>query len=175
MSEATLPFGAVIRDLRSDDVDTLLSFINPLIAEDTFIDMTGDPLTRAEEAAFVSGRLAAMARSDSVMRIAQLPDGRVVATGGLDRLAGRRHHVAELGISVSAQHRDQGLGTAMMRDLIAQAPRLSVRRLVLRVYVTNSRAQQVYRNCGFVECGRIPGMVHHRGEDVDEIWMTRTV
>jgi len=170
-----LPFGAVIRDLQAGDVDALLAFINPLIAEDTYIDMSGDPLTRSDEASFVHARLGAMARSDAVMRVALLPDGAVVATGALDRLPGRRHHVAELGITVSAAHRDRGLGTAVMHDLIAQSPRLGVRRLVLRVFATNERAQQVYRNCGFVECGRIPGMVHHRGEDVDELWMTRTM
>jgi RimJ/RimL family protein N-acetyltransferase len=175
VSAVGLPFDATIRDLQPDDVDALLDFINPLLAEDTFIDMSGGPLTHAEEAAFVSARLAGMARGDVVMRVAELPDGTVVATGALDRQPGRRRHVAELGISVSAAHRDRGLGTAMMRDLIAQSSRLGVRRIVLRVYANNERAQQVYRNCGFVAVGRIPGMVHHRGEDVDEIWMTRTV
>jgi len=43
-----LPFGAEIRDLRADDVDGLLAFINPLIAEDTYIDMHGAPLARSE-------------------------------------------------------------------------------------------------------------------------------
>jgi RimJ/RimL family protein N-acetyltransferase len=173
MSDA-VPFGAVIRDLLSDDVDRLLRFINPLIAEDTFIDMTGSPLRREEEAAFVAQRRADMARGSNVMRLA-VADDDVLATGELRRLIGRRRHVAELGVAVSAAHRDRGLGTAMVEDLLVQSSRLGVRRLVLRVFAVNERAQQVYRNCGFVECGRIPGMVHYRGEDVGEIWMTRTV
>jgi len=172
MSE--VPFGATIRDLRADDVDRLLAFINPLIAEDTFIDMHGAPLSRSQEEAFVAQRRAEMSLGSVVMRVAAVGD-EVLATGELRRYPGRRHHVAELGITVSAQHRDQGLGTCLVEDLCAQAPRLGVRRLVLRVFSTNERAQQVYRNCGFVACGRIPEMVHHRGEDVDEIWMTRTV
>jgi RimJ/RimL family protein N-acetyltransferase len=170
----TVPFGAVIRDLLSDDVDRLLRFINPIIAEDTFIDMAGRTLTRDEEAAYVSERLEDVARGNTVIRLAVAGDD-VLASGDVRRFPGRRRHVAELGIVVSAQHRDHGLGTAMVTDLVAQSPRLGVRRLVLRVYSVNERAQQVYRNCGFVECGRIPGMVHYRGEDVDEIWMTRTV
>ena len=169
-----LPFGAEIRDLRSDDVDRLLAFINPLIAEDTFIDMSGRALARAEEASFVQQQLAEMAHGDCVMRLAVSGDA-VLSTASLHRLAGRRHHVAELGIVVSADHRDRGLGTAMVTDLVAQSSRLGVRRLVLRVYSVNERAMQVYLNCGFTECGRIPGMVRYRGEDVDEIWMTRTV
>jgi len=175
MSSAGVPFGAVIRDLRADDVDRLLRFINPLIAEDTFIDMSGRALTRGEEAAFVETRLAEMAVGDNVMRLAIAPDDAVLATGELRRFPGRRRHVAELGVAVSALHRDRGLGTAIVRDLCAQAPRLAVRRVVLRVYAVNERAQQVYRNCGFVECGRIPEMVHYRGDDVDEIWMARGV
>lgn len=169
-----LPFGAEIRDLRADDVDRLLDFINPLIAEDTFIDMSGRALTRDEEAGFVEQRRAEMALGANVMRLA-VAGGAVLATGELRRLPGRRRHVAELGVAVSAEHRDRGLGTAMVSDLIAQSPRLGVRRLVLRVFSVNDRAIQVYLNCGFTECGRIPGMVHYRGEDVDEIWMTRTV
>ena len=57
MSGGELPFGASIRDLRADDVQRLLAFINPLIAEDTYIDMSGRPLTPAEESAFVQQRL----------------------------------------------------------------------------------------------------------------------
>ena len=167
-----LPFGAEIRDLRSDDVDALLAFINPLIAEDTYIDMSGAPLTRSEEEAFVTQKRAEMALGDGVMRVA-VAGGRVLASGELRRHPGRRRHVAELGVTVSAEHRDRGLGTAMVRDLCAQSSRLGVRRLVLRVFGNNERAQQVYRNCGFVEVGRIPAMVHFRGEDVDEIWMSR--
>ena len=170
-----LPFDAEIRDLRADDVDALLAFINPLIAEDTYIDMSGAPLSRREEEAFVAQKRAEMALGDGVMRLAVTRGGEVLASGELHRLPGRRRHVAELGITVSAQHRDHGLGTAMVRDLCAQSPRLGVRRLVLRVFGNNERAQQVYRNCGFVEVGRIPAMVHFRGEDVDEVWMTRTV
>jgi RimJ/RimL family protein N-acetyltransferase len=169
-----IPFGAEIRDLRSDDVDALLDFINPLIAEDTYIDMSGAPLTRSEEASFVAQKRAEMALGDGVMRVA-VAGGRVIASGELHRFPGRRHHVAELGVTVSARHRDHGLGTAMVRDLCAQSSRLGVRRLVLRVFGNNERAQQVYRNCGFVEVGRVPGMVHFRGDDVDEVWMTRTV
>jgi len=171
---SAIPFGAEIRDLRGDDVDRLLTFINPLIGEDTFIDMSGRALTRRQEAEFVEQQLAEMARGDNVMRLAVAGDG-VLATAGLRRLVGRRRHVAELGVAVSADHRDRGLGTAMVTDLIAQSSRLGVRRLVLRVYSVNERAMQVYLNCGFVECGRIPEMVHYRGEDVDEIWMTRRV
>jgi RimJ/RimL family protein N-acetyltransferase len=171
---APLPFGAAIRDLRSDDVDRLLAFVNPLVAEDTFIDMSGRALSRDEEAAFVEQRRAEMALGDNVMRLA-VAGGAVLATAELRRLPGRRHHVAELGVAVSAEHRDRGLGTAMVADLCAQSSRLGVRRLVLRVFSVNERAVQVYRNCGFVECGRIPQMVHYRGEDVDEIWMARGV
>jgi RimJ/RimL family protein N-acetyltransferase len=169
-----LPFGAEIRDLRSDDAEALLAFINPLIAEDTYIDMSGPPLTRSEEEGFVAQKRAEMALGDGVMRLA-VADGHVLASGELRRHPGRRRHVAELGVTVSAHHRDHGLGTAMVRDLIAQSSRLGVRRLVLRVFGNNERAQQVYRNCDFVEVGRVPEMVRFRGEDVDEIWMTRTV
>ena len=169
---AILPFGAEIRDLRGDDVEALLEFINPLIAEDTYIDMSGEPLTRAEEERFVAHKRAEMAMGDVVMRLA-VSSGCVLASGELHRFPGRRRHVAELGVSVSARHRDHGLGTAMVQDLCAQSSRLGVRRLVLRVFGNNERAQQVYRNCGFVEVGRIPAMVRFRGEDVDEIWMTR--
>ena len=174
MSQDDLPFGAEIRDLRAGDVDALLAFINPLIAEDTYIDMHGAPLSRSEEAAFVAQRRAAMALADGVMRVAAAGEA-VIATGELRRYPGRRRHVAELGLTVSARHRDHGLGTAMVRDLCDQSSRLGVRRLVLRVFGNNERAQQVYRNCGFVECGRIHAMVHFRGEDVDEVWMTREV
>ena len=45
------------RYLRKDDLDPMLSYINTLIAEDTYIGMYGKPLTRQEENKHLNGTL----------------------------------------------------------------------------------------------------------------------
>jgi len=66
-----------------------------------------------------------------------------------DRIA--RHHCVGLGITVSADHRRQGIGTALMQAIIAWAEaNPTVYRLDLEVYTSNIRALNMYLKLGFV-------------------------
>ena len=50
-----------------------------------------------------------------------------------------------------------------------------MRLIHLDVFATNERAISLYRSVGFVEFGRLPGAVHHRGQYIDLISMYRPV
>ncbi|MEM8782294.1 MAG: GNAT family protein [Planctomycetota bacterium] len=89
----------------------------------------------------------------------------------------RLAHVSLLGMTLRAEFRGVGIGTAMMHAVIAWAERHPVTELLqLEVYADNERARRLYRRVGFVEVGRIPRrMKFGPGEYKDSIVMYRDV
>ena len=89
----------------------------------------------------------------------------------------RRAHVGQLGMTLEADYRGQGLGTAMLGALVDWAERHPVlEMLLLSVYADNARAISLYRRCGFVEAGRVPQETKFGPDDYrDEVTMWRDV
>lgn len=63
--------------------------------------------------------------------------------------SGADTYTAELGILVLASFRGCGVGTAMMQELLHQAPALGYGRIILSVRRANERAIRLYRKFGF--------------------------
>jgi len=93
-----------------------------------------------------------------------LLDGQLVGTGGF-----RRYEVegyCELRrVALLPHARGQGLGYALLMELIQRAKAMGYARMILWTnrYVL-TRAVEIYRRIGFVE-------VEHPGVDEDDIWM----
>ncbi|AET68291.1 acetyltransferase, ribosomal protein N-acetylase [Desulfosporosinus orientis DSM 765] len=74
-------------------------------------------------------------------------------TGGSRK---RIQHTGEFGVSALREYWNQGIGTAMVQELIQWAKDLNViRKIKLRVRSDNSRAIRVYEKLGFVQEGLI--------------------
>lgn len=101
--------------------------------------------------------------------------GRVVAHAGLflnERL--RQRHVAMLGIGVAAAHQRQGVGTALLRELLRTADGwLNVLRVELTVYTDNAQALALYRKFGFEIEGTLRANALRDGRYVDSYQMGR--
>ncbi len=166
----------VIRYLASGDAPALLTYINTLSLEQTFILFQGEQLTLAQEEAWLQERLAGLEAGDDVTLMAE-SNGEVVGIAGATRKPLVERHIAVLGLSVAAEFRGRGVGTILFRTLIAEAianlP--GIRLLELSVFGTNKRAEALYHREGFVEHGRLPGGVFHRGEYIDHVFMHRDV
>jgi putative acetyltransferase len=101
-------------------------------------------------------------------------DGVVAGSASLHRQGGRRAHVALLGMMVAPDWQGQGVGSALMRDLITLADRwLDLKRLELNVFADNSRAIALYRKFGFVIEGRQRGYAFRDGSYADSLSMAR--
>ncbi|MBQ8618273.1 MAG: GNAT family N-acetyltransferase [Clostridia bacterium] len=100
--------------------------------------------------------------------------GRLVGVASLRPVhpGDRARHRAGLGISILKSHWGLGIGTAMMRALIAAAKETTLEQLELDVVSTNETAIRLYERCGFAEYGRHPRMMKHRdGAYADTILM----
>jgi putative acetyltransferase len=65
-------------------------------------------------------------------------------------------HVYRLSITIALTHVAQGIGTSLMKDLMARAKRLrSLRKVELLVRATNAQARRLYEKFGFHLEGRL--------------------
>jgi RimJ/RimL family protein N-acetyltransferase len=101
-------------------------------------------------------------------------DGNIVGHALLDPMPLEAlSHVFRLTVVVHARFRNQGIGEALMRDLMDWATRTPrVAKIELLVRATNERAIHLYSKLGFVEEGRFRKRVRlPNGEFVDDIAM----
>ena len=98
----------------------------------------------------------------------------IVGFAGLYPLPGRQNHVAWITMTVHEDHRGRGIGTAMLRLILATADLLmGLRRVQLHVLADNRAALSLYRSCGFAIEGRHEGMVRTGDDYVDAYTMAR--
>jgi RimJ/RimL family protein N-acetyltransferase len=87
----------------------------------------------------------------------------------------KSRHVVDLGVGVSKEWRDRGVGTGMMNAAIQWAKRQAFEKLVLSVFVTNARAIHVFEKVGFVSTGIRYKQFKVKSEYVDEVFMERSL
>jgi putative acetyltransferase len=101
-------------------------------------------------------------------------DGVLVGYAGLRRMRGREAHVGHLFLAVDARRHGQGVGTALLRQLLDLADNwLMLERVELTVLATNPGAQRLYERLGFEVEGRKRGSLISAGAYVDELLMAR--
>jgi ribosomal-protein-alanine N-acetyltransferase len=89
-------------------------------------------------------------------------DGELVGYGGF-WVEGKEAHIAK--VAVEASFRRRGIGSAMLRHLLAQARRLALPQAYLEVRPSNHAAQELYRQFGFRFARVQPRAYPDNGED----------
>jgi L-amino acid N-acyltransferase YncA len=162
----------VLRGLKWSDLDDLLELHNELIEEEAMIG--GDKtLTRDQQVDRHADMMKDVEKGRSVVVIAEA-NGKVVGMTNAKNRGGRLRHTAGLGVFVRREHRDQGIGSEMMRELETQARRIGVEVLYLEVY-SISPAIELYKRLGYTEYGRLPGGIKYRGGYVDIVSMYKRI
>ncbi len=167
---------ATIRSAVPDDAPALLAHGRAVVNESEFVLMHPDEFTFTEEQERDwirqyhddSGRLLLVAEVS----------GSLVGVLFFESTPRRRlAHRGTLHMSVSREWRGQGIGTALLRSLIAWAePHPTIEKLSLEVFSTNATAIGLYRKLGFIEEGRQPREIKLGPEKyVDSILMYRFV
>jgi RimJ/RimL family protein N-acetyltransferase len=77
--------------------------------------------------------------------------------------------VGEIGISVAAPYREEGIGTECMKALIGTAKQIGLKLLFLHCFENNPRAHHTYEKVGFVRAGSVPGMYSYKGDYLGEV------
>lgn len=163
-----------IRYLTRDDLNELLRYINELIAEDTYVLMSGKKQTRKEEERFVNEALHDMSTGQAVTLIAE-NNNKIIGVAGVKRHKLRKSHVGEPGLSVAKNYRSEGIGTVLFSALIDEAKKIGVRIIVLTSFEMNTQAVHVYEKLGFKRVGTVPGAIAYKDKFVPELYMYLTL
>jgi RimJ/RimL family protein N-acetyltransferase len=109
----------------------------------------------------------------SVFLVAEI-DGRVVGDlGGSGLSFPPSSHVFEFGMSVGAQERGVGVGSALLEAALRWAAAAGFARVSLSVFPHNARAISFYERHGFAVEGRRPRQFRRDGRYIDEVVMGR--
>lgn len=110
----------------------------------------------------------------STLSIVAEVDGQVVAVAGLQRLDGRRIHVADLGMGVHDAFTGRGIGKALLAALIDAADNwLNIKRIELTVFTDNTPAIRLYEQFGFENEGVLKAYAFRDGRYADAFTMAR--
>lgn len=103
-------------------------------------------------------------------------DGKIVGHAFLEPLHLQSIcHVAELSICVHHGWQGKGIGTALIKELIAWAKQSkTIEKIELNVRASNSRAIALYKKMGFVEEGRLKNRIKvNNNHYIDDVLMAQ--
>jgi ribosomal-protein-alanine acetyltransferase len=107
--------------------------------------------------------LAALGRPTTRYCIVAAADGTIAGYACLNAVAGGQGDVQT--IAVRGDRQGEGIGTALLADLIATAAARGCRDVSLHVRADNARARLLYRRTGFTEAAVRPGYYQPSGAD----------
>jgi len=156
----------VIRYPKPDDLDNMVTFVNGLVEEDTFL-MLNKKITKKEESKYLNDSLNKI-KIGKKIQIVALVNGKFAGNCEIRRRDKRQTHVGEIGVAVAAPYREEGIGSELLKTLIEEGKKLGLRLLVLGCFANNPRAIHVYEKLGFKRAGQIPGIYHYQGDYIGE-------
>ncbi len=166
----------IIRYPQESDLQGLLSYINTLSKERTFIRFQGEEITLEEEKEYVV-KIIKHVKTNTGVHLFVLSDGKLIAAGDISLKEKGEQHVGNLGISVDKEFRNEGIGKLLMEKLIEEAKNNlpGLKAITLSVFANNPIAKKMYESFGFTEYGNLPEGVNHKGEFVDHIFMVKKI
>jgi RimJ/RimL family protein N-acetyltransferase len=150
-THARAPGGIVVRPARPRDAASFLHLYRAVAAEGRFI--------RTERVTRTVGDYRRQ------FRRSWTPDQAVLVAVADDEVVGQvsiareehpvTRHVATFGMTVAAEWRGRGVGSALLEEALHWARAFRVEKVELTVYPNNEGAIALYRRFGFVEEGRL--------------------
>lgn len=165
----------VLRYICEDDAEELCRYINELSQEDTYIRFSGEVISLEDEHTYLKAVIERLERGDCVALVA-VCDDRIVGHSSIERNMvdkKRSLHIGDLGLSIAANCRGDGIGLKLVTALIRQAKERmhNLKMIRLTVFELNTAARSLYTKVGFIEFSRLPKANLRKGEYTDEIGM----
>ncbi len=153
---------------KKNDLDGMLNYINTLVRNREFISRQ-KPVAREEEAKWLRGVLRDVKKAKKIHIVVEV-NGKIVGNGEVKRGSFEADkHTGEIGIGLSKEIQNRGIGTRLLKTLIDQSKLFKLKILILRVFDLNERAKHVYEKTGFKYAGRIPNGVNYYGKYCDSL------
>ncbi len=165
----------LIRYPTKHDLNALLTYINALSKEQTYIRYQGEEITLEEETQYLDSQLKRIKQGQSVQLLV-FAGGELIGNTSIDLFDKTESHKGLLGISIAKAYRGKGIGKLLLRYLLAEAKNLQKLRIItLAVYSVNKFAIGMYEKFGFIEYGKLPEGIQYKDNLIDEILMYKRI
>ena len=165
----------ILRSIKWEDLDLALEFINNLVSEkleDPDFGIVSDKQTRESEAKWLADRLIEI-ESGNAIHVIAFGHGKLIGNCGVSRGKGSdEFHHGTLGISVSKEYRNFGIGREMLKTAIEECRKAGFKTIELEAFGNNQRAIHLYERVGFKQVGVIPKKIHRNGRFYDIVVMS---
>ena len=162
-----------IREIQEKDYLELRNFINSLVRENTYI-LKNRPIDKEGELNYVRRCLEEIKRKERVHLVAVYKN-KIVGAAEIRRKRFKEKHVGVLGISVRKNYRNEGIGKALMSEVIKRSKKLGVKLVILDVFKVNKPAIALYRKLGFKKYAELPKALKHKGKYVSALSMYKWI
>ncbi len=162
----------IIRYVKNGDASDMRDYINTLSVEKTFISFQGEQVSLGEEKAYIKEQLKKVEEGKSV-QLSVYQERHLIGVCNLDARARAERHIANLGLSVAKDFRNQGVGSVLLQTAISEGQKniSELEIITLGVFATNLVARELYKKFGFLEYGSLPDGVKLENSYVDHIGM----
>lgn len=157
----------IIRYPKWEDLDAVTEFVNALIEEDTFL-MLPEKQTHKSEASWMAKTFDDIENNKKIHIVAEV-NGQYAGNCEIRIHDRRQAHIGDIGVSITAQYREEGVGTELLSTLIEEGKKAGLRLLILHCFETNDRALHLYEKLGFIRAGTVPGVYAYKGSYIGEV------
>lgn len=157
----------VIRYPKWEDLDAVTEYVNALIEEDTFL-MLPEKQTRKSEASWMAKTFDDIENNKKIHIVAEV-NGQYAGNCEIRIHERRQAHVGDIGISIAAQYREEGIGYELLSTLIGEGKKKGLRLLIIHCFENNDRALHIYEKLGFKKSGTVPGVYAYKGNFIGEV------
>ena len=164
----------VLRPTPPELAEEMVDYMRHTAGETPFLLRNPDEVAYTREAE--EEILTRLLEDPSGAMMAAIVDGKVAGNASISGIGTKRKilHRCTLGITLYREYWGLGIGTAMIGYLSELARQIGYTQMDLEVVADNTRAQALYRKCGFEESGtRTRALKFDDGTFHDEILMTK--
>ena len=140
----------VIRYPMDGDAPVMCDYINTLSSEKTFIMMQGEQMSLVDEEKYLKGQLEKIEKQETA-QLLLFVDGKLAGVAAIDLKDRIKSHIGVFGISLAKEYRGKGLGKLLMKLILEEAKKLPKLKIItLECFAENEKAQNMYKNFGFI-------------------------
>lgn len=166
----------LIRYPAANDASAMYEYINTLSKEQTFIRFQGEKVSLADEIKYLKSQLKRINKKQTV-QLFVVHDNKIIGICAVDMKDKTESHEGRFGLSIGKEFRGEGVGSLLMQLTLEESLKnmSQLKIITLGVFSNNSLAMNMYKKFGFIEYGRLPKGVFHRGQYVDHVYMYKNV
>jgi len=132
-----------IREIQENDWVGLRNLMNSLVKENAFI-LRNVPISKEEQIKNLKKRIGDIKKEERVDLVA-IYKGKLVANIYIRREKFKEKHVGTLGVFVKKNYRNEGIGKALMKEVLKRSKRIGIKLVVLEVFKVNKPAMILYK------------------------------